>query len=711
MPTSLAATKTRRKGAGAPRVRAAPVPGAPPFDPVALCAARHPWAADDLAHVRRWALGDALHFPPELVALIQAHHAEQLAAHSEAWRPEANQPYADDRARVLAAVLELVEQLEHAAAFVALDASDAAVCEAARRNAELLRMASELLPGELIAATRARLMAGCARLGVPGPCDIPDSRYVPHAPAIARMVDRLWWTRQLRRAHGRALETGLRGLGAIGQSTGELYCSNAALRRRLQQLARNHANAEATVMESAAGVRCTRAQAIAATVSNPRLRRAELMLRINGLERWAKAQGHVGAFATITAPSRMHVRTTVGGVDRKNPAFDSRWSSAATVHRDYLVPLWQCMRAQFDRDGLEVYGFRVVEPHADGTPHWHLLLFCPALQLEQLRQVMQTYALADSPGEPGARAHRFSWTVMDEARGGATAYMSKYLIKWTDGGDRPDLAEEATRDRVQCWAALWGIRQFATFGAPPVTVYRELRRVPLEVNGRPNPDLADVPQCLRDALLAVNRWQQVDAETGEVVTTPADFAEYVEANGGTGRRRYRPLRLVYERSPRRTRYGELYRRTVGVLADGPKLGFNAAGELVLTPAACAVSSGRIEWRVVGYSHSSRLAQQAERTARRPRPWTRDNNCTAAPDGSSAQAATNSSGSERGPPPAVPVDRLDKELDAAWAAARDSLVLSWYWPRSGVPTRRPLTDDERDLAADLARSRARYGELG
>ncbi|MEL5233833.1 replication endonuclease, partial [Serratia ureilytica] len=69
----------------------------------------------------------------------------------------------------------------------------------------------------------------------------------------------------------------------------------------------------------------------------------------------------VGEFYTITAPSKYHAVHSAGG-------FVSHWNGASPREtQKYLCGVWAKARAAIARAGIHVFGFRVVEPHHDGT--------------------------------------------------------------------------------------------------------------------------------------------------------------------------------------------------------------------------------------------------------------------------------------------------------------------------------------------------------
>ncbi|EKI33612.1 bacteriophage replication A family protein, partial [Escherichia coli 07798] len=73
----------------------------------------------------------------------------------------------------------------------------------------------------------------------------------------------------------------------------------------------------------------------------------------------------------------------------------------------YLCRIWSLMRTAFKDNDLQVYGLRVVEPHHDGTPHWHMMLFCHPRQRNQIIEIMRRYALKEDGDERGAARNRF----------------------------------------------------------------------------------------------------------------------------------------------------------------------------------------------------------------------------------------------------------------------------------------------------------------
>lgn len=369
----------------------------------------------------------------------------------------------------------------------------------------------------------------------------------PGDPGTARLLCERWWLRRLRAGVARQCEALAIRARLVCRGVWP-YASQDGVERRKDQKRRNALALErAALVDLDSGERVALADVVAGSVANPPIRRGELMVRIRGAEEWATAAGWVAEFWTVTAPSRFHAQRMAGVVSEPNPLYDG---SSPAQAQAYLCGVWARVRAAWKRRGLRVAGVRVAEPHHDGTPHWHILVFGPARDLRYARRLLAVYARRDSPGEPGAKQHRFKADKIDPAKGDAAGYVAKYVAKNIDGfGVGVD--EETGRKagamvrRCDAWAAAWRVRQFQFFGLPAVSVWRELRRMrePVEVEA---------------------------VEAARSAADEANFCEFIRALGGAGiRYRDASVWLLRESAGPLTEYGdEGARRPVGVAAAG-----------------------------------------------------------------------------------------------------------------------------------------------
>jgi hypothetical protein len=471
----------------------------------------------------------------------------------------------------------------------------------------------------------------------------------------------LWWGRQLKRAVVQMREAGGRESGEVCARRRQVYLTDDTVRRMLERDSASRAMLEAAEIESESGEVISLATAVDASVANPVIRRGELMTRIKGCEEWADANGWTGIFTTNTTPSRFHATDVAG---KTNPRWIEAGKPTPKDGQAWLCETWARCRAAMQRRGLDVFGFRVAEPHQDGTPHWHMLLWCRPGQFEAVRDVMRDYWLKDSGDEPGAQAYRFKAKAM--TAGGAAGYVAKYISKGID--DAGAVSAEGHHDdvngralvvdqsdmfgggaaRVRMWARAHGIRQFQPIGQPPVTVWRELRRVE-------QGEMIKAPEVITSMWWAVNR----DGEKR------ASWATYLERQGGACiGRGYRVAVATEERETVGRYETEAKPVPVGVLDR-----FNPGGDIV--------RSARKQWKPAGtwtreaapvlvtvgvWDITRARARRARPQAAQPR--TRVNNCTG--PGLESQA-----------PGSIPSGRGPTEGPETWQHAR-------YWGTSTAP---------------------------
>ena len=365
--------------------------------------------------------------------------------------------------------------------------------------------------------------------------------------AVLRLESPQWWLNRLRRIHARWREHLMIAAGYV-QKKSSPYSSAPCLTEWLAQKKANREYLKAMELEDQdTGERISLIDKVAGSVANPANRRRELMTRMRGFEELAKLEGLAGDFYTLTAPSRYHSMQHNG---RRNNKY---CGASPRETQQYLCKVWARTRAAWKRAGIRVFGFRVVEPHHDATPHWHLLLFMHPCDIDQARDIFCYHARredsAELKGSEAMNRARFHVEPIDPAKGSATGYIAKYISKNIDGfaldGEKDDETGEDLKEmsrRVSAWASRWAIRQFQQIGGAPVTVYRELRRLG-------NRELVLHPEL----------------ETARQAADAGEWDNYVLAQGGPlVERDNLRIRLNYETTENGNAYGDDVQRITGI---------------------------------------------------------------------------------------------------------------------------------------------------
>ncbi|NRG20467.1 replication endonuclease, partial [Klebsiella michiganensis] len=286
---------------------------------------------------------------------------------------------------------------------------------------------------------------------------------------FARLQKEKWWLGKLRKIHDRWREHLMIATTYVSKVSSP-YCSEPCLREWTAQKKANFEYLQAMELEDQdTGERISLLDKVMGSVSNPKIARHELMVRMRGFEDMANEMGLVGMFYTLTAPSRYHATHVHSG--KRN---DKYCNASPRKTQKYLCNVWSRVRAKWRRKGVRTFGFRVAEPHHDGTPHWHLLLFLRPEEVELATDIFHEYALREDGSEPGAAEYRFTAKPIDEEFGSATGYIAKYISKNIDGyGMDGEFDHESGKPvkemamRVRAWASRWSIRQFQQIGGAP----------------------------------------------------------------------------------------------------------------------------------------------------------------------------------------------------------------------------------------------------
>ena len=413
--------------------------------------------------------------------------------------------------------------------------------------------------------------------------------------ALAKITNHEWWQRKLKTRRDFEHEHLAIAVGQV-QKKASPYASRSCQMEWKEQKRRNQKYLEKMMIENQdTGEQIPLDLQVYKSIANPAIRRVELMTRMRGFEDLADELGYQGAFITLTAPAKYHSAHAKGG-------FVENWQgNTPRETQAYLCKVWSRIRAKLNREHIQFFGFRVAEPHHDGTPHWHILIFMRPEDIQKAFYTMWIYAMDEDSEEQGAAINRFEFKDIDKQRGSATGYIAKYIAKNIDGYALENEIDTQTGENLKAsskaitaWASRWKIRQFQQLGGAPVSVWRELRRLKSK----------KVTDDIIDPVLA-------SADIG-------DWAAYTAHQGGPlVKRKDLKVRLAYE--DKLNQYEEIIKKIKGIYAP-------------IHGIASTIYTRLTKWRLVPKSSLNNVKTNQTSPLRAERtPWSSVNNCTVTND--------------------------------------------------------------------------------
>ncbi|XYB96816.1 replication endonuclease [Vibrio parahaemolyticus] len=319
--------------------------------------------------------------------------------------------------------------------------------------------------------------------GVKPPRKYKDQSELSALQDISKMISEKWWCGRLNKIRKIMREHLAIAMGQVSSKASPYASWDCVREHQEQQTANYEYIKQCQLLDEETGEEADLWDMVKKSVANPAIRRHELMVRCRGCEDIGNELGLQGLFLTLTTPAKYHNSYKKGG-------FIGHWNGASPRDaQTYLNNVWQRIRAKLGRKEIRWFGVRVAEPHHDGTPHWHLLIWVKPEDKEAVTEIFVDYATKEDKHELFDKQGKFDHSArcdvgeIDPEKGTATGYIAKYISKNIDGFAMDDEVSDETGQSVKdmaknvsAWKSRWNIRQFQFFGGAPVTTYRELRR-------------------------------------------------------------------------------------------------------------------------------------------------------------------------------------------------------------------------------------------
>jgi hypothetical protein len=170
----------------------------------------------------------------------------------------------------------------------------------------------------------------------------------------------------------------------------------------------------------------------------------------------------VPVFITITLPGEWHPNPLNSGLN---------WNNENTPHKAVaeINRIWNTYRKYLNKAKIKPLGMKVIEPHKDGTPHMHLMLY---FEQDDLVEADRLLVLARPETNQNRERVGTQFKIFDTENCKVSSYMMKYIKKslnhkiekHTDDENLEDGDHLTNHSRVRAWASENNVRRFSFIG-------------------------------------------------------------------------------------------------------------------------------------------------------------------------------------------------------------------------------------------------------
>lgn len=265
------------------------------------------------------------------------------------------------------------------------------------------------------------------------------------------------------------------------------YCSNETLQR--EETKRKDNEEKLSRYKVVNTITKAEVNLLSIALSNEKNRINELYFTAKSLEKLAIERNFKWMFVTLTAPPKYHPNP-IKGRRSYDPSVGIKGS------HEYIKLLWVQIRSLLNVRGVKAspehyFGFRTVEPHKDGSIHWHLLIFANKdIQKKLTDAILEKFPVKNSAeiiygkngdGSASAATYLYKYIAKSVSRE-KSRYDTTTEFAKDDAREEKDLASLRNKERVQAALKSLQIRQYQIFGVRNLTtIFKNINRLDLDV--------------------------------------------------------------------------------------------------------------------------------------------------------------------------------------------------------------------------------------